>query len=276
VTDDLVAEPLFPAAHRWAEQLAGWGLPQEILDLAPESPWFHDPQRFAVADDIDRDSISNRWAREVLPPLGGTVLDIGCGGGRSAVPLVPPATELIGVDSSGAMLDRFVAAASAVGVARRTVHGHWPDVATHTPPADVVVCHHVAYNVGDIVPFLLALTDHARLAVVVELTIAHPMSASAPAWQHFWGLPRPDGPTSDDFVAVLRELGLDPESAVGPHRSASNAATDVDDLVVTTRRRLCLPAERDSEIAEWLADHPPEFVDRVATVRWPGAAEPLH
>jgi SAM-dependent methyltransferase len=272
VTDDPVALPLFPAAQRWAEQLAGWDLPQEILDQAPESPWFHDPQRFAVTVDLDRDSTSNRWAREVLPPLGGTVLDVGCGGGRSALPLVPPATELTGVDSSGAMLDRFVAAASSVGVARRTVHGLWPDVAAHTPNADVAVCHHVAYNVGDIVPFVLALTDHARLAVVVELTVVHPMSVFAPAWEHFWGLARPDGPTADGFLAVLGELGLEPESTVTPHRSASEPATG---LVASTRRRLCLPAERDREIAEWLAEHPPEFVDHVATVRWAGAAEPL-
>lgn len=265
----------FPAAQRWGELLDDWGLPQEILDHAPESPWFHDPRRFAVDASIDRDGVSARWAREVLPPFGGTVLDVGCGGGRSAVPLVPPASELIGVDSSGAMLDRFVDAAAGAGVARRTVHGAWPDVAPHTPVADVVVCHHVVYNVGDIVPFVVELTGHARLAVVVELPTAHPMSAWSPAWEHFWGLARPDGPTADDFVAVLRELGLDPEIEVSRRGTLAAAATDPDVFVPTTRRRLCLPADRDPEIAEWLADHPPPFVEQVATVRWPGVAEPL-
>jgi len=271
VSDD--APPLFPAAQRWAELSAGWGLPQEILDQAPESPWFHDPRRFAVDDSLERDGLSTQWAREVLPPLGGTVLDVGCGGGRSALPLVPPATELIGVDSSGAMLDQFVAAAIGAGVARRTVHGTWPEVAGHTPIADVAICHHVAYNVGDIVPFLVALTGHARLAVVVELSTSHPMSAWAPAWEHFWGLSRPTGPTADDFVAVLRELGLDPEVAVSRRGSPAAAAADPDVFVPTTRRRLCLPAERDDEIAAWLTEHPPPFADHVATVRWPGAAE---
>lgn len=272
---DEPSELLFPAARRWADQLVGWGIPDEILDQAPESPWFHDPRRFAVDDTIDRNGTSARWAREVLPPVGGTVLDVGCGGGRSAVPLVPPATELIGVDSSGAMLDRFVAAAGAAGVARRTVHGEWPEVAGHTPAADVVVCHHVVYNVGDIVPFLVALTDHARLAVVVELPTAHPMSSWAPAWEHFWGLARPDGPTADGFVDVLRELGCDPEVSVGRRSALPAAASDPDLFVSTTRRRLCLPADRDDEIAEWIAEHPPPFTDQVATVRWPGAAEPM-
>lgn len=264
----------FPAAVRWSEQLSGWGLPAEIVDQAPESPWFHDPQRFVVDDTLERDGTSAQWAREVLPPSGGTVVDVGCGGGRSSLPLVPPATELIGVDASGSMLDEFVAATAAAGVARRTVHGTWPDVAPDTPVADVVVCHHVAYDVVDIVPFVLALAAHARLAVVVELPVAHPMSAWSPAWQHFWGLARPDGPAADGFVDVLRELGLDPEVAVGPRRARSRASSDPAALVSTTRRRLCLPADRDDEIRVWLDEHPPPFVDRVATVRWPGAAEP--
>ncbi len=268
-------EPLFPAAERWAAQLEGWGIPQEILDQAPESPWFHDLRRFDVDDTLVRDGVSSRWAREVLPPLGGTVLDVGCGGGRSALPLVPPATELIGVDSSGAMLDRFVAAASAAGVARRTVHGDWPEVAGYTPVADVAVCHHVVYNVADIVPFVMALTDHARLAVVVELPIVHPMAGWAPAWQHFWGVTRPPGPVADDFVAVLRELGIDPEIEISRRPPPSGAAGDPTLFVPTARRRLCLPAARDDELSAWLAEHPPPFVDRVATVRWPGAAEPV-
>lgn len=274
MTDD-DSPPLLPAAGQWADQLAGWGLPDEIVDQAPETPWFHDPRRFAVDTTIDRESTSSRWAREVLPALGGTVLDVGCGGGRSALPLVPPASELIGVDTSGAMLDRFVAAAATVGVARRTVHGQWPDVAATTPVADVVVCHHVVFNVGDIVPFVVALTAHARLAVVIELPARHPMSAWSPAWSHFWGLARPDGPTADDFLAVLQEIGLDPEHSTGPRSALPAAALDPDVFVPTARRRLCLPATRDDEIAAWLAINPPPFVDEVTTVRWPGVAEPL-
>lgn len=269
------APSLFPAAERWAAQLAGWGVPQEILDQAPESPWFHDPGRFDVDASLSRDSVSARWAREVLPPLGGTVLDVGCGGGRSAVPLVPPATELIGVDSSGAMLDRFVTAAAEVGVARRTMHGAWPDVAGHTPVADVVVCHHVVYNVVDILPFVLALTAHARLAVVVELPTAHPMSAWSAAWQHFWGLDRPVGPVADDFVAAVRETGVDPEIEVSRRVPRSGAADDPTAFVAEARRRLCLPASRDVELAAWLEANPPSFVDQMATVRWPGAADPV-
>lgn len=269
---DEPAGPTEPdAASRWSDQLLGWGLPEWVLEQAPESPWGHDARRFAVDDTVDRDSTSARWAREVLPPNGGTVLDIGCGGGRSSVALVPPANELIGVDRSGAMLDAFVDAATAVGVARRTVHGAWPDVAPQTPGADVAICHHVLYDVADVVPFVLALTDHARLAVVVEVPTAHPMSAWAPAWRHFWGIERPAGPTAGDLVAVLDELELEPEHITSSRGPVARFAADPAQLLATARRRLCLPADRDGELAEWLAANPIPWVDTVVTIRWPGA-----
>ena len=262
------------AVERWSEMLAAWALPSDIVEQAPESPWQHDIAAFAVDDSIDRTTTSVRWAREVLPPRGGTVLDVGCGGGRSSLPLVPPASELIGVDRRGAMLDEFVSAAAAAGVARRTVHGDWPDVAAVTPVADIAVCHHVLYDVADIAPFVAALTDHARLAVVVELPVRHPMSAWNSAWRHFWDLARPDGPTHVDLLAALRELGLDPEVAVGSRRRLSRAAADPATLVPTARRRLCLHPDRDDELAAWLRDHPPDWVGDVATIRWAGDARP--
>ena len=229
--------------------------------------------QFAVDKAIDRESTSARWAREVLPPVGGTVLDVGCGGGRSSLPLVPPATELIGVDPVGAMLDEFVAAAERVGVARRTVHGRWPDVADSAPVADVVICHHVVYNVAEVAPFVGALTAKARLAVVVEMPVRHPMSAWNAAFEHFWGLERPSDPTHLDLIEVLRELGLVVEHTVGSRAALSAHAADPDNLLPTARRRLCLTNDRDDELAEWLRDHPPKFVDEVATIRWPGAAD---
>jgi SAM-dependent methyltransferase len=259
------------------EQSREWGLPRHIVDRAPESPWRHDVARFVIDPTVgtsDRDTTSNRWAREVLPPSGATVLDVGCGGGRSSIALVPPATELIGVDRDAAMLAAFARAATAAGAARRTVLGEWPDVAAITPPADVVVCHQVAYDVADIVPFLVALTLRARLAVVVELPTRHPMTAWNESWHHFWQISRPVGPTADDFVAVVRELGLDPDVSVGRRRARSSASSDPAQLVPMARRRLCLPAEREPEVAEFLARRPPAWVDQVATVRWPGGADP--
>ena len=94
IVSDGSAVPFSPAAERWAELSAGWGIPRYVLDQACESPWQHDVARFAVDEMLDRDAVSVQWAvREVLPPVGGTVFDVGCGGGRSSLPLVPPRTS---------------------------------------------------------------------------------------------------------------------------------------------------------------------------------------
>ncbi len=199
------------AADHWSAQLAEWGIPDEILAQAPISPWSHEVATFSVDDTLDRDGLSARVAREVLPLHGGVVLDVGCGGGRSSAVLVPPAERLIGVDENATMLAAFEDAARSAGVAAQTCRGVGPTWRRVTPVADVVVCHHVFFNVADAVPFATALTEHARLAVVVEIPVRHPLSGWNAAFKHFWDLDRPVGPTDADLVAVLREAGFVPE-----------------------------------------------------------------
>ncbi len=236
------------------------------------SPWQHDTAMFVVDDTLDRNTPAAEIARAVLPAVGGSVLDVGCGGGRAAMSLVPPAELVIGVDQSPAMLAEFTRAAAAVGVASTIVEGRWPDVAIVTPVADVVVCHHVAYNVADIEPFLLALTAHARLAVVLVLPPRHPLSAWNDAWRHFWGLERPTEPTADDLAEVLAGLGLDPERWDVPRPPLARATADTASRVGSARRRLCLPEDRDDELAAYLDAHEPEWSDTNVVFRWPGTA----
>jgi SAM-dependent methyltransferase len=262
------------AAARWAERLERWAIPEEILAQAPVSPWQHDTAMFVVDDTLDRDALATQIARAVLPASGGSVLDVGCGGGRAAMSLVPPAERVIGVDQSPAMLTEFTRAAAAVGAWSMTVEGRWPDVANLAPVADVVVCHHVAYNVADIEPFLLALTAHARLAVVLVLPPLHPLSAWNDAWHHFWGLERPTEPTADDLAEVLAGLGLDAERWDGPRPPLARATVDTASRVLSARRRLCLTEDRDDELAAYLDAHEPQWSDTNVVFRWPGSADP--
>jgi len=158
-----------------------------------------------------------------------------------------------------------VAAAEERGVAYREIEGEWPDVAPEAPAADVVVSHHVAYNVGKVAAFVAALTDHARRLVVVELTGRHPASALNPLWERFWGLERPEVPTAATFVQVLREEGLAPVVQRWD-RPARLGRADRAVYVAFVRRRLCLPAWRDPEVDAALGyGAPPEGV---LTVSW--------
>ena len=113
------------AVDRWAAALAEWAIPQHIVDQAPESPWIHPPALFGVPQDIPQ-TPSHERAREALPE-GGTVLDIGCGGGIAVAALVPKVAYAIGVDHQEAMLNLFAASMAERGVASETVHGDWPE-----------------------------------------------------------------------------------------------------------------------------------------------------
>ena len=238
------------AAKRWAEGLAAWKIPQQILDQAPGSPWGFPPSLFA-ANDVPNSAL-HRVARAALGGEG-TVLDVGCGGGAASIPLVPPATRLAGVDSSPDMLRSFATAADKAGVSHEEVPGEWPDVSDRAPLSDVVVCRNVVYNVPTIVPFTKALTRRATRRVVVELTEFHPSVGLAPLWFQFWGIRYPNGPTADMFIEVLSEMGykLDAEREVRP---SMKATSDPDRYLEFVRRRLCLDPSRDAEIAAALAE----------------------
>ena len=252
------------AAERWASQLADWAIPEEILAQAPESPWSFPPALFTAPADPGPDTTSRRRAREALPE-GGTVLDVGCGGGAAGLALVPPAARVVGFDQAADLLAAFDARATELGVDHQAIQGRWPDDAAAAPEADVVVCHHVAYNVPGIGAFAAALSAHARRRVVMELTDRHPRAGLNYLWPHFWGIERPEGPTADDAAAALREAGIAPNVEREPRR---RRPTDRAARVASVRRYLCLPAERDQEIEALLGADDNWTGGEVVTLWW--------
>lgn len=269
------------AAERWAQDLETWAIPPEILSAAPQSPWGYPTSVFAQrADDAPKAPTPSRVRAWEELPEGGAVLDVGCGAGAAALPLAARAGTVIGVDPSGAMLGAFRERAEKAGLRVVTIEGAWPDVAEQTPVADIVVCHHVAYNVADLASFVRRLTDHARRRVVMELTAQHPMSVLNDLWLHFHGLTRPTSPTAEDAIAVVRETGAAPQSTrwEAPAQGWSGPSA-YEDLVAWVRRRLCLSPERDGDIGAALG---PDVVKpdgrvslsprSVVTLWWDGTA----
>jgi len=242
------------AVERWAELLPGWGVPEQILARAAESPWGFPPElmkrRAKAAVELEPSPSTSR-ALEALPEHG-TVLDVGVGGGAGSLPLAPRASRITGIDESEGMLGAFREAAGSIEI--RAVLGGWPDVADEVEPADVVVCHHVLYNVQDLEPFARALDEHALRRVVIEITEQHPLAWMNDLWMRFQGLARPDGPTAADAAGALAELGLPVhrETEIRPPRASGFERRA--DAVSLIRRRLCLPPARDPEVAEALGD----------------------
>ena len=252
------------AAEQWKSDLALWAIPSEILESAPEKPWIHPPALFQIPA-VMPDSLSHQRAREALP-VGGSVLDIGCGGGIGAFAITPPAGHVIGVDHQQEMLDLFNQNAADRGVTSETHLGMWPDLAPETSVADVVTVHHVAFNVGDIVPFFAALNSHARKRVVIEVPVIHPMSNMNEGWKHFWNFIRPTVPVASDLVDVLAEMGI--AATIEYFDGEILLDKKVDGANGFIRRRLCLPEDRQPEIDAFIAANPLPERRNLAVIWW--------
>lgn len=237
------------AASRWSRDLEAWAIPPEILAAASSSPWEFPPgileRRADRAAGID--TPSTRRAREALP-RGGSVLDVGCGPGAASLPLARRASLLAGVDTDPRLLSEFKSRATSSGVQVETIEGRWPEVADRAPTVDVVVCHHVAYNVPDLREFALRLTEKARSRVVMELTLVHPRAYLNDLWMRFHKLARPERPTAYDAEAVLQEGGLKTHFEEWTPEVSGTWFASVDEAVAWSARALCLNSDRHEEL----------------------------
>jgi SAM-dependent methyltransferase len=239
-------DELMSAGNSWSEQLAAWAIPSEILAQAPTSPWIHPVELFEVAANVNqRTSLSTELALAALPD-GGSVLDIGCGGGRGAIALANKAHLLIGVDHQQGMLNKFAEAAASRNVEHLEIYGDWPANAADVPIADVAIAHHVIYNVSDLEGFAKAMNSHAKNRVVLEAPDRHPLSNLDYLWLHFWNLTRPNGPTAQDALEAIREAGY--EAQIEYFDDYARPSLSMEKQVEFTRVRLCLPDSKDAEL----------------------------
>jgi len=232
------------AATRWKDALASWAIPDWILVQARADPWALPVALFENKQ--PEISPSHRRALESLA-AGGDVLDVGAGRCAMSLPLRPPARRIIAVDSAPAMLENSPADV--------TILGRWPDVAPEAGRATAVVCGHVLYNVADLMPFVSALNDAAERRVIVEITRSHPRNRplERELWLHFWNLERPDVPSWEDALAVMREAGIEPK--VDLWESPQRGGASLEELVSWMRRTVCLDPARQDEVRAIVLRH---------------------
>jgi SAM-dependent methyltransferase len=133
-----------------------------------------------------------------------TVIDVGAGAGRHAVPIAERAEWVTAVEPSEGMRAHMVSLPNLTVVA-----SNWEDA--EVAPADVVICSHVLYGVADVVPFVEKMERSARERVVIMLRegpIPHPANILR---DRMSAEPVPPITRFSDLFMVLIQMGITPD-----------------------------------------------------------------
>ncbi len=160
-----------------------------------------DPHR---TDDRTVEALRSR----LLP--GETLLDIGAGGGRLALPLALTCSAVTAVEPSPSMCAVLRETAEEYNIDNVSiVESGWLDA--DVEPADVALCSHVVYVIEDVGAFVRKMDSHARRLVMAVVFESSPLSQVYGLWERVHGERRHALPSLPHFLPVLEELGIQPE-----------------------------------------------------------------
>ena len=248
---------MITAAEHWRQQLEDWALPPDLLASVEASPYGWSrrvwKQKGERGLDPDAGSLTTNLVSELAGP-NGSVIDIGAGTGRASLPLVRRGHPVTMVEPNANMLASLRELTQTLRRDNRPVEivdGRWPEVENEVKPHRVAMSAHVVYDVAELVPFLEAMDGIAEAGVVIEMTPNHPWSSLRDLYWEFHQLARPPGPVTEDLVAVVIDLGREPQIQRWNHPSDMVYET-IDEIVEMTGRRLVLPPARWPELEERL------------------------
>lgn len=146
-----------------------------------------------------------------------TVLDVGGGAGRLALPLAIKTKSATVVEPSDGMLSELRQAMQDADVKNvDIVNSEWAEASVE--PHDLVLCSHVVYGIGDIETFVRKLHDSARKRVAIVSYMESPQSHLAALWEPVHGDTRINLPAMPELVNVLWEMDIYPNVDMMPHR----------------------------------------------------------
>ena len=144
--------------------------------------------------------------RERIRP-GETVIDVGAGGGRLALPLALTCRQVVAVEPSPSMCAVLRETAAEYGIENVSVREEgW--VESSVEPADVVLSSHVVYVIQEIEPFVRKMENRARRLVLAILFQSPPQAAMYGIWEQVHGEQRHALPCLPEFLPVLGALGI--------------------------------------------------------------------
>ena len=170
----------------------------------PADHWTQYARQFKADPHRTGDVLVERLRAHLQPE--DSLLDVGAGGGRLALPLALSCRSVAAVEPSPSHAGGRLETAADSGIAVPVVESEWLDA--EVGPAGVVLCSHVLYVIRDIEPFVRKLETHARRLVLVVMFRAAPQSQLYGLWEKVHGEPRRPLPSLPQFQDVLDELGI--------------------------------------------------------------------
>lgn len=254
--------PADPAARVAAE--AAWGARVRAhheqtarIRETPEGGDFYAPvSRLFIADPRRTDDDVLAQLLPLTAPED-TCLDIGAGAGRYALPLALRVREVIALDPSPSMLEALREQADLHGIANvRTIEDRWPpaDGVGGAPAADVALIANLGYDVEAIGPFLDAMDAAATRRCIAILADRQPSAPAHAFWPPVHGESRAELPAFEDFVALLRARGREPQVALLPRPARGYGSRE--ELVRWVRNQLFVAdgSAKDAVLQRELAD----------------------
>ena len=205
-------QALVEAERLHVERIRGeYPAPQERWTPSRAQAFRADPRR---TGDPDLDLVS----RFVAPHH--TLLDVGAGAGRLALPLELRCQHVIAVEPSPNMASILKEEAAKAGINNVTlVDARWQDA--EVSATDVALCFNVLNFVPDIEAFLSKLVANTRELVLIALQVDPPLAGVYPFWRHVHGQERPPTPSLGDLLDVLWAMRIYPNLEMLPSRPRS-------------------------------------------------------
>lgn len=212
-------EPLPDAKDRWSARAEGY-------DARTQCRW--------AAQDTSREFLVSLLKSLPEP----TLLDIGAGGGKWAVPLAPFARHITAVEPSPAMRARLQGHLAERKIANVSIVPEaWP---CNVPMHDVTLCSHSIYGFDDFVGLVRGLEAVTRHTCVWLLRAPPPDGIMADAARHILGHPY-DSVNFQIALNALLQMGIFPNVLMEDPRTWDPWTHDsVDDALAEVKRKLRL------------------------------------
>jgi SAM-dependent methyltransferase len=244
------------ALHKWKSQVQAHHAQSDQIRSQVGATWQDFWQGFSpffkANPHREGDPEVERLTREVNETL--TVLDVGGGAGRFALPLALRCQQVTVVEPSQSMVDGLRELASAAKIENVVViQQRWEDAVAS--PANIVLCAHALYSIAELEPFLRKLISHAHHKVLLPTFIAPPASRYAPFWRWVYGQDRKSLPGAVELVNVLWELGVFPDVEMFVPESL-RPIKDWNQALLTLRQRLFIKpdSEQDERLQEGMRE----------------------